>query len=129
MPVFGNLRLDEVKPIHVVSFLQSLEHDGVRKDGKEGGLSSTSIRFIHRILKDVFERAVDWRMIKSNPVGAVKRPKAENKAVEVYGEEEAVRLFEALEREPIHWRIMITLALTTGLRRGSCLLWNGSISI
>ncbi len=36
----------------------------------------------------------------------------------VYDEDEVKVLFEALENEPYHWRMMITIALTTGLRRG-----------
>jgi integrase len=120
-PVFGHLRLDQVKPIQVVSFIEGLEQNGSRKDGKEGGLSPSSIRYVHRVLKDIFERAVEWRIIKENPVSAVKRPKLDQKQVEVYSEEEAMQLFAALEGESIHWRIMITLALTTGMRRGELL--------
>lgn len=60
-PTFSSKRLDEIKPLHVVSFLKTLEQDGSRMDGKSGGLSSTSIRFIHRNMKDIFERAVEWK--------------------------------------------------------------------
>lgn len=121
LPIFGTRRLSDVKPIHVVSFIDQLAGDGARKDNKSGGLSSSSIRFVHRILKDIFERAVDWRIIKTNPVATVKRPKIQQREVEVYDEDEAARLFQALEHEPTHWRLMITLALTTGLRRGELL--------
>jgi len=120
-PTFRSKRLDEIKPLHVVSFLKSLEQDGSRKDGKSGGLSSTSIRFIHRILKDIFERAVEWKIIKSNPVSSVKRPKISSSRVEVYTEAEVSELLKALHNEAQHWRIMISLALTTGLRRGELL--------
>jgi integrase len=98
LPVFGAKKLSDVKPIHVASFLEYLEHDGARKEGKHGGLSTTSIRFIHRIVKDVFERAVEWRIIKSNPVGAVKRPKIAQKTVEVYDEQEAAQLARGIEQ-------------------------------
>jgi integrase len=72
-------------------------------------------------VKDIFSRAVDWKIIKNNPVADVRRPKIRQKEVEVYNEQEAERLFEALEKEPLHWRILIILALTTGLRRGELL--------
>ncbi|WP_260070705.1 site-specific integrase [Paenibacillus sp. p3-SID1389] len=36
----------------------------------------------------------------------------------MYSEDEVRQLFKALEKEPYHWRMMITLALTTGLRHG-----------
>jgi integrase len=121
VPRFGSSRLSDLKPIHIISFLDELSQDGARKDGKVGGLSSTSIRLVHRILKDVFERAVDWRIIKHNPVSAVKRPKIQEREVEVYDEQEVEVVFKSLESEPLHWRLMITLALTTGLRRGELL--------
>lgn len=122
LPFIGPCRISELKPLHIMNLLGELSKEGARKDGKSGGLASSSIRFVHRILKDIFERAVDWRIIKLNPVSAVKRPKInDEREVDVYDEHEVQVLFRALEDEPIHWRIMITLALTTGLRRGELL--------
>lgn len=121
LPRFGTIRLADVKPVHIISFLDLLSREGARKDGKAGGLSSSSIRFIHRILFDIFERAREWQVIKNNPVSAVKRPRLQEREAEVYDEQEAEMLFRALEKEPFHWRIMIALALTTGLRRGELL--------
>lgn len=118
LPVIGHLRLDQIKPMHIVSLLSDLAKDGNRQDGKEGALSSGSLQYIYRVLKNIFSRAVEWRIIKSNPVADVKSPKVVYKESEVYDENEVQLLFQALENEPYHWRMMITLALTTGLRRG-----------
>ncbi|OAB43275.1 integrase [Paenibacillus glacialis] len=120
-PIFGNKHLDQIKPMHIVSFMMDLELLDARKDGKLGGLSSTSIRFIHRVIKDILDRAVEWRIIKNNPVTAIKRPKIDPPSVEVYNENEVTKLLYALQDEPDHWRMLITLALTTGLRRGELL--------
>lgn len=38
-----------------------------------------------------------------------------------YNETEVEQMLRALQREPYHWRVMVTLALTTGLRRGELL--------
>lgn len=121
IPTFGHKRLDEIKPLHIITLLKTLEQDDARKDGKTGGLSSTTLRFIHRILKDIFDRAVEWRVIKESPVQAIKRPKVAKTNVDVYCESEVSELLEALSNEPIHWKLMIKLALTTGLRRGEIL--------
>lgn len=120
-PVFGNKRLDELKPIHIVSFMKNLELDGARKDGKSGGLSSTTIRFAHRVMKDILDRAVEWQILKSNPVSATKRPKVARLTVDVYDELEVSELLNGLSNEAEHWRIMIKMAITTGLRRGELL--------
>lgn len=118
LPVFGRKRLDQIQPFHIVRFLSDLSEEGGRLDGKDGRLSSGTIHYVYRVLKNIFSRAEEWRIIKGNPVAEVKRPKVTHKEVEVYDEIEVAALFQALEKEPIHWRLMITLALTTGLRRG-----------
>ncbi|MCQ6561532.1 site-specific integrase [Paenibacillus mendelii] len=73
---------------------------------------------MYRVLKNIFSRAVEWRLIQTNPVGDVKSPKVVYKESQIYDEDEIQLLFEALENGAYHWRMMITLALTTGLRRG-----------
>lgn len=60
-------------------------------------------------------------MIKQNPVAGVKKPVVKHKEIIPYDENEVEQLLLALHKEPIHWRVMITLALTTGLRRGELL--------
>ncbi|AVF27130.1 tyrosine-type recombinase/integrase [Paenibacillus larvae] len=121
IPTFGNLRLDEIKPIHIINYLHSLDKDGGRSDGKKGGLSSGSIQFDHRIIKNILSRAVEWNLIKNNPAANVKQPKLKCKVYIPYGEKEVEQLLQALQEEPYHWRTMITLALTTGMRRGELL--------
>ncbi len=121
LPSLGYFRLEDIKPIHIIDYLDSLEQDGVRKDGKPGGLASSSILYHYRILKDIFSRAHEWKIIKYNPVASVKRPKVDQVKTEVYTDEEVRELFIKLQDEPIHQRIMITLAITTGLRRGELL--------
>nr|MBC9201053.1 site-specific integrase [Paenibacillus sp. PL91] len=79
------------------------------------------MRFAHRIIKDILDRAVEWRILKSNPVAATKRPKVARLTVDVYDEVEVSELLNGLSNEAEHWRIMITMAITTGLRRGELL--------
>ncbi|MCR8660174.1 site-specific integrase [Paenibacillus endoradicis] len=38
-----------------------------------------------------------------------------------YDQDEVQQLLAALQKEPYHWRMMITIALTTGMRRGELL--------
>jgi len=121
IPTFAHMQLDHIKPLHIIDFLQSLERSGSRKDNKTGSLSSASIQYIHRILKNIFSRAVEWKVISENPVAEVKKPKVVHKEVIPYDEQEIKSMLQALQKEPYHWRMMITLALTTGMRRGELL--------
>ncbi|MEV2910827.1 site-specific integrase [Paenibacillus larvae] len=121
VPAFGHLRLNEIKPIHVVNYIHSLEKDGARGDRKEGGLSASTIQYDHKIITNVLSRAVEWNLIKSNPAASIKKPKVSSKIYMPYDEPEVEQLLRALQEEPYHWRMMITLALTTGMRRGELL--------
>ncbi|MCP3031952.1 site-specific integrase [Halobacillus sp. A1] len=121
IPQFGHMRLDEIKTIHIINYLNSLENDGMRMDDKEGGLSDSSILYHYRVLRNVFSRAKEWGIIKNNPVENVKRPKVSKEKTEVYTQEEVQELFHLLQDQPIHQRLIIKLAITTGLRRGELL--------
>jgi integrase len=119
LPVFGHLRIDQIKTIQIVNFFDKLAEPGKRKDG--GVLSSTTRRYIYRVLRDVLERAVEWQLIKSNPVAGIKKPEVDTKEKEIFVEDELIRMFEKLADEPLKWRTFIELAVTTGMRRGELL--------
>ncbi|MBH0228831.1 tyrosine-type recombinase/integrase [Halobacillus yeomjeoni] len=121
IPQFGHMRLDEFKPFHILNYLNSLENDGMRMDDKEGGLSPASILYHYRVLRNIFSRATEWNVIKANPVEKVKRPKVTQEKTEVFTQDEVIELFQLLQDQPIHQRIIIKLAITAGLRRGEIL--------
>lgn len=121
LPCLGHLRLEDIKPLHIVDFIKEISKDGARQDRQQGKLSSGSIEYHLRVLKNILKRAVEWKVINSNPADNVQKPKVEYKKVVPYDEHEVQQLLRALENEPFHWRMMITLALTTGLRRGELL--------
>lgn len=121
LPAFNNLRIDQIKPLHILSFLDNLSEEGMRSDGKSGTLSSNSIQYHYRILRNVFNRAVEWKIIDQNPLTSIKKPKVTQKDVSVYDENEVYQVIAALEKEPLHWQLIIKLAITTGLRRSEIL--------
>ncbi|MFD2614463.1 tyrosine-type recombinase/integrase [Paenibacillus gansuensis] len=121
LPVLGHKRIDEIKPIHIVNLISSITDSPREGLGHEGTISSGTVAFILRILKNVFSRAAEWKLIKESPAAGIKKPKVNYKEFEIYNEDEIERLFAALENEPPQWRVMIALALTTGLRRGELL--------
>lgn len=137
LPEFGQMKLDKIKPLQILGFLEKLKQDGARGDGKPGGLASGSIQYHHRVLKNIFSRAVEWQLIKDNPVAGVKKPKVTQAQTEVYNKQDTRFLLLALEKEPMLWQMLIKLALTTGMRRAELLglewehvdLDNGVISV
>jgi len=115
------MRIYQIKLLHIVSFLNSLSKDGTRLGHKQGKLSSSMLEINYRILKNVFKRAVEWKLIKQSPVAAIKKPSVKYEAVMPYDERKVQELLVALEYEPNYWRVMINLAITRGLRRGELL--------
>lgn len=122
LPVIGHMEMKQINEFILMKILDGL----ARKDGSEGDLSYHSKQDIYRTLKSIFKYAVRWKVLKHNPMDGVEMPKptdTDDEAVDlqVYDEEEIAALMRILQSEQPHWRIMFTLGLVAGLRRGELL--------
>ncbi|WP_338788765.1 site-specific integrase [Metabacillus sp. FJAT-53654] len=116
LPSLGHLQIDKIKPVHIIDFLDQMK----RVDDPDTPLSMRTKQDSYLTIRNIFERAVEWQIIKNNPVKNVKKPKVSTERdvhVNVYDELEVESLFLAARDEQIHWRIFLTLALAAGLRR------------
>lgn len=118
LPKYGHMKLADIKTIHIVNFVNDLKKDGRRLDGKKGPLSPSSIANCYRAFNNILSRAAEWQLIKENPAAAVKQPKITVKKSDVYSKEELNTLFTHLEKKPLHWKVLISLAISTGAREG-----------
>ena len=128
LPRFGQKRLDEIKPLDLLNFYNTLrgEHDFISKseDGTmlkqtSGGLSSKSIRHHHGIIFTIFEKAMRWNVYQGqNPARHVDTPKVERKKAKCYDLDQIAAMLKALENEDLQHKAAITIALTTGMRLG-----------
>lgn len=113
VPYFGALQMEKIKPLHIITYLEKLQDEG---------LGSATVVYNYRVLRSVFSKAVQWRVIKFNPMDGVSKPKEKlNRKLNVYDEDESIQLFKALQNESIQFKILVSLALTTGMRRGELL--------
>lgn len=119
LPAFQYLKIDQVRTKHIVDFLRNLREDGIRVDGKKGGLSDSTIRNYYRCLDHIFSYACELRIIKDNPTDGITIPKRTVKEIKVYTVEEARELLTALESETHvpHWQIIVKLSILTGMRK------------
>lgn len=120
LPAIGHRRLDEIKPMHIVTILNDMRRPDARMDGK-GPVSDRTIAYVYSVMRHLFTIAEDWRLIKENPVSGIKKPKYEKKKAQFYSAEEVERALQALQSEPRMWRIFILCAMIGGLRRGELL--------
>ena len=78
-------------------------------------LAPASVISYHRTLSSILGRAVKWGYIQINPADAAEKPSLGQHEAPFL--EEARRLLELLQDEPIRWRAIITFDLLSGLRR------------
>ncbi len=127
----GHLKLEQLKPMHLLEFYGNLQEDGIREDGRGGRLSNSTIQYYHRVLSAMLADAVRWGLLKENPCEKVKPPKITSKEMPQLDEGNIRKLLAALETEPLKYRAIIELALVTGCRRGElvALQWKKHIDL
>jgi len=107
-----------IKSMDIVEFLHNMK--GIKDPSKPAG-SQTKI-YVYRVLKSIFLKATEWYALDPNPMDKVKKPKEEKSfEINVYSEEEAVKVFNCLQDEPSQFRALVSLAFTTGMRRAELL--------
>lgn len=92
--------------------------------GEPETLSATTVGKYHRVLSSMFETAVQWGLIVSNPCERVAPPKVKKSRKEeaqYLTAEQAIEMLSLLEKEPEQYQNAITLLLFTGMRRGELL--------
>lgn len=81
-------------------------------------LSGNTALHYHRLISTALSTAVQWQLIVANPAERVKPPRAEQKEAVYLDDSQARRLIELLDSQPVQYRVMVTLLLYSGLRRG-----------
>ncbi|MEQ8197201.1 MAG: site-specific integrase [Clostridiaceae bacterium] len=95
-------------------------------NGNDKGLSEKTISHHHRVISSILTTGVHWGVIMHNPAERVKSPRVEKKEGRHFEIEQTQYILELIEKEPIKYRIMITLAIYGGMRMGelSGLVWS-----
>ena len=118
LPALGAIPLTKITPIDIINFLNDLRSKAKRFDGKKEPLSDKVIASCFNVLSSMLTDAAHWQVIDSNPCMKVERPKVQRKKMVLPEEENIANILKALQCEPLKYKLMITLAIATGLRRG-----------
>lgn len=151
LPALGHLKLTEIKPAKVNAFYHSLTQDGIRRDGKPGGYSATTIRKTAAVLSSVLQTAAQWEVIDRNPCDRAKPHGRDtdsgikyltveqtialldyieqpykytihgHKRIDDTGNEYQVGSYEETKEVPLQIRVLLNLAVYTGARKGELL--------
>jgi integrase len=119
VPRIGGVPLQRLGRTHLASLYADLLEDG-RVRGP-GGLSPTSVRYVHVVLKRCLRDAVRGGLVARNPAELIDAPKggAKRSGFRVWDAEQAARFLRHVRDDRLAG--LWTLAVGTGMRRGELL--------
>lgn len=120
IPLFGRMKIKEIRIYHVQQFIQYLSTDMARKDGHGNQIKPATVKRYTTVMRSILSLAYKLEYIDED-LSLSRRltfPKATAPEVEAYNEQEVESILKALETEPLQIRAFVELALLTGCRRG-----------
>ena len=120
IPMFGTMKLREIRTYHVQKYITFLSTEKDREDGKKGHIGGATVKRYTSVFRSMLTLAYRMEYIDCD-VGVSRRlefPKENHVEVEVFTQDEVNEILKALEDEPIRLRAIIETALFTGCRRG-----------
>lgn len=126
----GNDKISNITPFKLQNYFSNLK-------SKYTDISDKTIYRIYKVMKNMFNRAVDWEYISNNPMDKIKIRKPKSKETTIYSREELIEILTLLKKEEIVSNAIFSLIITTGIRKCELLglyvedinFENGSISI
>ena len=113
----GPLKLQDIRPNHLNRCYAKLAEPGQNKRTGEP-LSPKTIREHHRVISSILSLAVKEGLIPSIAAQRATPPKIPKHEMDVFEPEEVQAILKALDAEPMKWRVITTLLIATGARRG-----------
>lgn len=110
LPELGRLQLDKLTPLVVVGLLN-------RK--RAAGVGKRTIQYAHTLLHAACKQAVNWRMLRENPLDFVERPTTDKRLPVFFNPEQARSFLAAIEGH--NHEAIFVLSLAEGLRQGEVL--------
>ena len=118
LPALGKLKLEDLTPAMLQKFYAELKSGGrLRETERFGpGLSDRSVRACHEVIRMALDRAVEERLLHSNPADACKLPPKHRKEMKLLHKDEIQRFLIQAKEEGFYE--MAVLELSTRMRRG-----------
>ena len=109
---FAGCNMQRIAPAEIQKFLIYLR--------TEKGFSPRNVHHHYRTLNMIFSYAVRQDILLKNPMDKVDPPKLVRKEIDALSHEQATDFFREIHDCPLDFRCLLTLLVTTGLRRGEC---------
>lgn len=115
---FESHKLKDIDNIEIEKYLNYLKNTYRTKDNRT--ISAQTMRHHYCTLNLIFEYAVKVKYIESNPLENVDTPKLARHKVDALSKSEAIKFLSEIQKLSLMHRVIYTLFLTTGIRRGEC---------
>lgn len=111
-PAFGDKSISKIKPLYIQKLLNE----------KAKTLSPHTVRGMYRELNKIFNKALEWKLIISNPCKKIKLPKIpKTNYRELLSNEDITKLIAAINNQPLMYKTIFSIALYSGMREGEIL--------
>lgn len=119
LPIFGDMKLKDIKKVDVVFFVGDLQKKKRRLDEQEGELAPSTVHNIYKAFASIMNVAVQWNLIEESPCKNVKLPKLKYEEGKAYSAQQVKLLFERLHNcENAEKRLLVELAVVSAARQG-----------
>ena len=131
IPLIGDTKLRDINTRFIEQFYQELlvmpaisrgKKDKVKKENSNGDVRTvgrSTIRDIHKILRNCFQQAVKWDLMEKNPALLATVPKHKAEKREIWTAETLMHALEVCDDDRL--RIALNLAFSCSLRMGEIL--------
>ena len=119
---FGKKKLASIDAESIKRFIKFLNTEAKSKNGKP--YSPTSIQHFFGTLRNIMEYARRFHYIQSDPcqdLSQREKPHRGKREIDFLEPEDARRFIAKLEEEPLFWKCLLNVLMTTGLRRGEAI--------
>lgn len=119
---FGKRRLASIDAEAVKRYIKYLNTEAISEDGKP--YSPTTVQHHFGTLRNIMEYARRFHYIQSDPcqdLSQREKPHRGKREIDFLEPEDARRFISKLEEEPLFWKCLLNVLITTGLRRGEAI--------
>lgn len=121
----GHIKIRDINAKMLEDFYSELRNYKGKREA-QNGYSEKTIKHHYTLVTEIFNSAIKWGYLYTNPNKKVEPIKVHKKEIQCYSPEDVAKLVEALQNESIRNQAVIFLALDSGCRRGEItgLTWN-----
>lgn len=118
LPHFGNYKIEDIKTMHIVMFLDEISQPGMAASGRKEPLSSATIYEIDKTMRVIFNKAVEWQVLKESPMEKLSRPSIKKRKMNFLDNFGIQHFLESMDQEDPVWRMFFITSAISGYRRG-----------